>query len=163
MNCSLRVATIDDFDGICEVFEEADVLHCQALSHIFRRTEKPVRSKAYIYECMTGGNSAFWVAEGGNRIVGVLHIAIEETPDLPILVPRRYGKIHDLVVRQDYRRLGIGRSLMKKANRWAMEKGVTQVELTVWEFNEGAIAFYEELGYSTASRKMCIRLKENAD
>jgi len=158
MNCSVSVATIDDFDGISEVFEEADILHCQALPDIFRTTEKPARSKVYISECMDRENSVFLVAESGNRIVGVLHITIMETPDWPILVPRRYGLIHDLVVRQDYQRLGIGRLLMEKAHGWAMEKGVTQVELTVWEFNEGAIAFYEELGYSTASRRMSIRL-----
>jgi ribosomal protein S18 acetylase RimI-like enzyme len=163
MNCSLREATIDDFDGICEVLEEVDVLHCQALPHIFRTTEKPVRSKAYISERTVGGNEAFWVAENGNRIMGVLHISIEEAPDLPIIVPRRYGKIHTLAVRQDYRRLGIGRSLMKKAHDWAMEKGITQLELTVWEFNKGAIAFYEEFGYSTESRRMCTQIKENVD
>ncbi|MEG3839889.1 hypothetical protein [Microcoleus sp. herbarium14] len=30
---------------------------------------------------------------------------------------------------------------------------MTQIELGVWEFNEGAIAFYEKLGYETAYRK----------
>lgn len=31
---------------------------------------------------------------------------------------------------------------------------MTQIELGVGEFNEGAIAFYEKLGYETAYRKM---------
>ena len=161
MNCSVRVATIDDFYGISEVFEEADLLHSQALPEIFRATEAPARSKAYISERIAGENSVFLLAESGNRIIGVLHITIMETPEWPILVPRRYGIIHDLVVRRDYQRLGVGRLLMEKAHGWAMEKDVTQVELTVWEFNEGAIAFYEELGYSTAGRRMCMHLKEN--
>ena len=30
---------------------------------------------------------------------------------------------------------------------------MTQIELGVWEFNEGAIAFYEKLGYETAYQK----------
>jgi ribosomal protein S18 acetylase RimI-like enzyme len=32
--------------------------------------------------------------------------------------------------------------------------GLTQIELIVWEFNKGAIAFYEQLGCETAYRQM---------
>jgi ribosomal protein S18 acetylase RimI-like enzyme len=32
------------------------------------------------------------------------------------------------------------------------------IELNVWEFNRGAMAFYRQLGYRTTSRKMSKRL-----
>jgi len=62
--------------------------------------------------------------------------------------------IDSLAVKEGFRRSGVGRALMERAHQWARDKGVTQVELGVWEFNEGAMAFYEKLGYRPASRKM---------
>jgi ribosomal protein S18 acetylase RimI-like enzyme len=35
-----------------------------------------------------------------------------------------------------------------------MSKGADTIELNVWEFNRGAMAFYRQLGYRTTSRKM---------
>ena len=43
---------------------------------------------------------------------------------------------------------------MATAERWAAERGLHEIELSVWEFNQGAIAFYTELGYVTERRKM---------
>lgn len=62
--------------------------------------------------------------------------------------------IDDLIVRKVFRRFGVGRALVERAHRWALDKQVNQGELNVWEFNQTAIAFYEKLGYRTASRRM---------
>jgi ribosomal protein S18 acetylase RimI-like enzyme len=43
---------------------------------------------------------------------------------------------------------------MAHAQRWATERGLREIELNVWEFNQSAIAFYEALGYVTERRKM---------
>jgi len=43
---------------------------------------------------------------------------------------------------------------MQCADQWAAEKGAANIELTVYEFNQSAIAFYEGLGYTPLSRKL---------
>ena len=43
---------------------------------------------------------------------------------------------------------------MDAAHQWARARGLTRVELNVYEFNEGARAFYAALGYETLSRKL---------
>ena len=55
-------------------------------------------------------------------------------------------------------RRGIGRALLEAVHGWAQAKGLSQVELNVWDFNHEAIAFYEHLGYVTASRRMWKRV-----
>lgn len=75
------------------------------------------------------------------------------------MVARQYAMIGDLVVRKRFRRSGVGQSLVERAHQWALDKGAVQVELSVWEFNKEAIAFYEKLGYRTASRRMWNSLK----
>jgi len=95
-----------------------------------------------------------FVAEADGQMIGAVHLVIRETPDIPILVPRRYAMIDNLIVRQAFRRSGVGKALMEQAQRWARQKGAQQIELNVWEFNESAIAFYKTLGYKTSSSKM---------
>jgi ribosomal protein S18 acetylase RimI-like enzyme len=41
---------------------------------------------------------------------------------------------------------------MSAVEAWAASKGATDLRLTVWDFNQRVIAFYEELGYQTRSR-----------
>jgi GNAT superfamily N-acetyltransferase len=43
---------------------------------------------------------------------------------------------------------------MEAAEAWAREHGATRLVLNVWEFNAGALRFYETLGYSAFSRNM---------
>lgn len=154
MDFSLRRATLKDYEELCEVFAEGDALHHEALPHFFRRTEGPARSRQYLSEILANREAALFVAETAGRILGAVHAEVRRTPDLPSVIPRRYVRIAMLVVRARFRRLGVGRALLERVHRWALEQGIAQVELLVWEFNQEAIAFYEKLGYETASRLM---------
>jgi len=94
------------------------------------------------------------VAEHADAIIGFVKLRIMHALDRPIFVPRSYAEVDSLAVRAQYRRAGVGRALMERAERWAADHGLNEVELNVWEFNQGAIAFYEELGYVTERRQM---------
>ncbi len=67
--------------------------------------------------------------------------------------------MENLAVKEKFRCSGVGRALVEMAHQWTLDKGITQVELNVWEFNKEAIAFYEKRGYTTTSRKMWKSLK----
>ena len=47
---------------------------------------------------------------------------------------------------------GIGTALMQEAIRWARERGVERVELTVYPHNEAAIALYRLFGFEPEGR-----------
>jgi GNAT superfamily N-acetyltransferase len=150
----IRQATIADYAGLCAVLDEVDAQHIAALPNVFRDPGERARSQAYVASIVQDENACLWIAEHGADIVGVLHICIRETRPIPLFVPRRYAVIENVAISQAYRRQGIGRALVERADRWALDRGATQTELNVWEFNEGARAFYDALGYKTASRKM---------
>jgi ribosomal protein S18 acetylase RimI-like enzyme len=150
----IRPATMADRAALTELFGMGDEHHREALSGRFRLPQGPVRDDGLLADWLNHSDGAILLAEADGRAVGLLHVWLRRTPDIPILVPRRYAEIDNIAVDAAYRGRGIGRALMEAAERWALERGASEDELTVWEFNHGAFAFYKELGYATISRRM---------
>jgi ribosomal protein S18 acetylase RimI-like enzyme len=59
--------------------------------------------------------------------------------------------IHDIVVSEKWRRLGIARRLLQFIEQIARERGCCKLTLEVLEGNRGAQALYGELGFSSYS------------
>jgi ribosomal protein S18 acetylase RimI-like enzyme len=152
----IREATQEDYQQLCGLFAEVDAFHTQALPHVFQDPGEPARTKEFVANILADEDATLFVAENTDdgQVIGFVQVAIRQAPDVPILVPRQLGWISDVVVRKDWRRFGVGRSLMEQAQQWVLDQGVTMVQLIVWEFNQAAVAFYEKLGYTTASRMM---------
>jgi diamine N-acetyltransferase len=161
---TIREATLLDYESLCDLFEEVDRAHREALPDLFREVPGPARDFVYVRALITDPDYAVIVAEVAHgaetTLVGCLIVMVQSSPVVPILVPVRYAMVDTLVVGQAYRGLGIGRRLMERAERWTCAKGVSRIELNVFEFNEGARIFYEELGYTTLSRRMVKHLSQ---
>ncbi len=161
MEISVRKATADDYNSVCELFDEIDALHRDNLPHIFQKPDGTVREQDYFLGLSADENVALLVAETGKDLVGFVHAMVRDTPAIPVFVPRRYAIVDGIVVKSGFQNHGIGRILMEKMQEWALTKGATSIELNVYEFNETAISFYERLGYQTFSRKMSKELKKD--
>ncbi len=182
MALTIRPATAEDYEQLCEVFAEIDTQHAKVEPGVYRYPSPvPARSLEFLAPAFGEREAVIFVAEeplhghedeargsedrgrAGDRnvrIVGLAHVLLRYAPDLPILRPRCFAVVDALVVRATHRRQGIGTRLMEEARRWATEKGADDLELGVWEFNHEAVAFYESLGFTTSVRRMWIRLKE---
>ena len=150
----IRPATRDDYDELSLAFTEVELLHRTALPHVFRAPDDPELNREHFAAVLVDEDAAWLVAEHAGAIIGFVKLRIMHALDRPVFVPRSYAEVDSLAVRAQYRRAGIGRALMERAERWAAERGLNEVQLNVWEFNQGAIAFYEELGYVTERRQM---------
>lgn len=154
-----RRATIGDYDQICFLLDEVDKLHRDALPQIYRKPIGPVRSREYLEKELAKDDTTIFIAQEEDLLLGLVHLTVRSSDSFPLNVPRKFGYIHTLVVREDFQRLGIGQKLLEKACEWLKEKGVEgNVELNVWEFNKGAIKFYEKLGFDTIQRRMSKNL-----
>jgi ribosomal protein S18 acetylase RimI-like enzyme len=159
MQVTIRPATEDDYEALCRLYAEVDALHSRVLPNVFRDPQGPPRPRELVRETISSEESALFVAVAESDVVGLLDVDIRSAPDYPIIVPRRFAHVSEIVVTENHRGQGLGQLLMERAHRWALEKGASEVELNVWEFNHGAIAFYEKLGYETLHRIMRISLK----
>ena len=160
MEISVRKATADDYNSLCELFDEIDALHRVNLPHIFQKPGGAAREQDYYSGLLADENVALLLAEVDEKPVGFVHALVRDTPAFPILVPRRYAIVDGIVVKSGFQNHGIGRILMGKMQEWAIEKGATSIELNVYKFNETAISFYERLGFQTVSQKMSKELKK---
>ena len=158
MDVTTRQAVSSDFDQVGRVFAEENQFHTALLPDRFR-IAKPIMTHGWFNEILAHPQKALLVAEREHEIIGVLYIMIRTNPDDPIFQPRRYGYIDEIAVTERYRGQGIGRLLMNEARTWALEQGILEIELHVWEVNQPAIAFYEKLGYKTVQRTMKMVLQ----
>jgi diamine N-acetyltransferase len=161
MEISVRKATANDYDSLCELFDEIDALHRDNLPHLFQKPGGAAREQDYYSGLIADENVALLIAEAGQKLVGFVHAIVRDTPAFPVFVPRRYALVDSILVKSGFQNHGTGRLLMDKIQEWAIANGATSIELNVYEFNETAISFYERLGYQTFSRKMSKELKKD--
>ena len=88
----------------------------------------------------------------GDQEVGMLWLALTEKSD----GLHAFG--YDFLVPVDLRRRGYGRAIMVAAEQLCKEKGVVSVGLSVFGFNDGARALYEEMGFEITMLQMTKRL-----
>lgn len=112
---------------------------------------------ARLQALLAAPEAAVLLAEEG-AVVGVL--ALHWTTMLHL--PHRVARIGTLVVSEAARGSGIGAALVAAAERLALEKGCTQIELTSGRSRERAHAFYERLGYAWTSLRLAKTLGSGA-
>ena len=140
----------NDIDNILLLYKQVDDLHYRVLPKIFK--EKVIRTRDFFEQIFVDELASLLVAEYKNQVVGFVEAHIRKS-NHPVLKPRKYGHISDIIVDYHYRRRGIGHRLMSRTHQWMLSKGITDVELGVFSFNEEATSFYSKLGYRN---KLCI-------
>jgi len=106
---------------------------------------------AYLRTLISRNDAIAVVARDDLDVVGY---AVGRITTLPSFFEHRYrGYIHDVFVKSEYRRRGIGRQLVEEILRWLSQHRVTLVELTV-AANNDAIPFWQRLGFHVYMHQM---------
>jgi RimJ/RimL family protein N-acetyltransferase len=87
-------------------------------------------------------DAAVLVAVDGEAVVGRLSVARDPHP------ASRHVADLGLMVAATHRRRGIGYALLEACVAWAIDAGITKLELHVFPWNEPAIALYEKFGFA---------------
>ena len=106
----------------------------------FKGFERPdIYSISATYQ--NGDDSNFWVALDGEKLVGTVGL-LKKTDKLCY--------IKRMVVKKEFRRMGLGENLLKMALAFAKEHGFKTVYAGTVEENPNAIAFYMRHGFFTS-------------
>lgn len=98
------------------------------------------------------------VAEVNGAVCGFAVLNHITRPENPFMFERDFLDVDEFCVDRNCRRQGIGDAMVRFIREYANEQGFRRLELNMWEFNRGALAFYESAGFSTYRRYMEIQL-----
>lgn len=94
-----------------------------------------------------------WLARLNDRMAGWIHVAptlsLESGPGL---------EISGLIVDPDLRRRGVGLALVQAAIVWARERGAQRLRVRSRIEREGALAFYQRLGFELSKTQAVLDL-----
>ena len=156
-NISVRYAKIDDIPRVNELRESVNELHVNGRPDIFRQGFCE-ELRAHAYEVLGSDKADIIVAECGGTVCG---FAVAEYIDRPQSVynnAQSFYHVEEFGVDENYRRMGVASAIVEFSKSEAKAKGYRSLRLDVWEFNEGAIKFYEAAGFETYRRLMELEL-----
>ena len=153
MPVTIRSAVEEDYAALVPIACEIQELHADAHPDIFTHGV-PGLPEDYFAVHIDSETHIAYVAEVDDTIVGYILIEVIERRFLDMLIPRKLAHIRDIAVLQKHQKQGVGHLLFPQSIEWATSQGVTSLELTVWEFNQGARALYRNLGYETVNRRL---------
>ncbi len=98
-------------------------------------------------------SDCIWVAQSGERVVGLL--AFHLTPLFH--APGNLGRITALVVDENFRGRGIGKLLVETAEKWGWDRDCTRIEVTSGDWRSQAHHFYLDRGYAMEAKRFIKR------
>lgn len=149
----IRRAEKKDIPEILGLLEQVLELHAALRPDIF----VPGTTKYSINELtdmMVDDQRPIYVAVEEDRVAGYAFCVLQKQPFSNTMVPFTTCYVDDLCVDQAFRGRGIGKELFEYVKHEAVHYGCYEVTLNVWEGNDGARAFYEQMGMRVKETQM---------
>lgn len=150
---SVRFAKEEELGRVNELRRQVNDVHVAGKPDVFKPgfTDE---LRDHVYTIWNDSEQKIAVAERDGEIAGfaVLHHILK--PENPFMYERDFLDIDEFCVDEAHRRQGVGAELIAFIREYAREQGFKRLELNMWEFNEGALAFYEAEGFATYRRYM---------
>ena len=104
-------------------------------SHLFQQFDDPDRFGVL-------------VALVDGEVAGFATVQYIHRPEGPYTLPLDFYHVEEFGVDAAHRRRGVARALVEYMKADARGHGLKRLDLDVWSFNEGAMAFYEAAGFT---------------
>ena len=128
----IRRAVLKDLLEICQLAEQLGY------------PDQPEKTKTRLEGLFQNPSHEIFVAENtSGRVLGFIHIRLQNS-----LVIDPVVEVGSLVVDQEFRGLGIGKSLLHSAEEWAKKEGCRQIRLHSNIIRSEAQKFYLNQGYT---------------
>lgn len=156
----IRFAANEDLTRVNELRKQVNDLHIAHLPHVFKAGfVQEIADVAHAY--MQQEDTELVVCERDGAILGFAMLRYKSIPESVYRLPMQFIEVSEFGVDTACHRQGVGHELMTWIKRDAAERGISRVELNMWSFNEGALAFYEQEGFATYRRYMEWNAEDN--
>ena len=154
---TVHFAREDELDRVNELRRQVNDLHVEGVPDVF----KPGfcdELRDFIHVIRNDPNKEIVVAEADGTVCGFAVLNHIVRPENPFMFERDFLDIDEFGVDRAFRRRGVAGAMIRFIRNYAKEKGYRRLELNMWEFNRGALAFYETADFKTYRRYMEIHL-----
>ena len=141
----IRKAIAQDIPGILNLLKQVGKVHSDIRPDIFPAGALKYDAAALL-ALLGDPHRPIFIADVDGVVAGYcfcVHKVIENTA---LSVGRQELYIDDLCVDENHRRMGLAKALYNYTLTYAKETGCNMVTLHVWNGNDGAIRFYEQMG-----------------
>lgn len=134
-----------------------DEHHKRLRPDLFKVLDGPARDDEKIRSLVSGADTqAIFVAEDQSTsdLVGFVHVLEKRWPESALTPATRSADIDALFLKDAFRRRGIAKSLVDASEKWAKERHLGQLTLSVRAFNREAVAAYEAMRFEHLVHRM---------
>ena len=142
----IRLAALDDEAILASLSADVHEQHVSQRPDVFKPVDVPDLQR-WFRDKLLSGDAKIWIAQIGDIPVGYALAIKQHRVENVFCYERRWYEIEQVGVRPQYRRRGIGRSLLNHVVEFAKADGVSDIELNTWAFNDRARASFERLGF----------------
>jgi GNAT superfamily N-acetyltransferase len=151
----IRPVTLDDLEPLIDIYLDTARHHAAIDPEVFHVPDRgaiAVRLRRRIDGRGVTGEYVAAIVDG--VMAGSASVDLADPPSAGNMARSVPTAEFGVSVVDGFRGLGIGRALIAACERWAAERGVERMILTVASANDGAIRLYHELGYRDFDRAM---------
>lgn len=145
--------TEKDYESVNKAYHKLHEAHVKGRPDIYIATEELLTREEF-QEIV---QSKEYVAVGAKQLEELAGFVIAKrkvTPENPMLKKNHTLYVDAIYVMEKFRKQGVGRSLYSYLEALAEKESLQRIDLKVWAFNTGAVAFYESLGFQVQSFNM---------
>jgi ribosomal-protein-alanine N-acetyltransferase len=144
---NIHQATMEDSFLLSSLTRDVQSLHAQNHAKIFKMPETDDFAVSFFKEMLADPAVHIFIAEEDGKAVGNIVCKLVERPDNPFTFAAKILHVDQISVIPDARGKGIGVALLKQAELLARELKAERIVLDSWDFNFGAHAFFERMGF----------------
>ena len=157
MSIAVRTANRNELERVNELRKMVNEIHVNGRPDVFRQGFCE-ELRQHVYDQYDAGNSDVLVAVMDGIICGFAIVEYLEKPQSPYNNSRKIYRVEEFGVDKNIRRKGVATALVAFMKEDARKRGYQKIELDMWEFNDGALSFYEKVGFRTYRRYMDLDL-----
>lgn len=150
---NVREAKIEDIPRLIALNEIVHRIHVEAMPEKFRGDASDEEMINVFRDRIEQENSYFAVAEN-EAVFGFLDAEFRQIEESWCLKPRQVCYLRGIVVESESRQQGVGRRLFESLKNEAELRGITEIELDVFAFNNDAKAAFESFGFEPVAHRM---------
>ena len=155
----MRRAVLGDEEALTVLNEFVQRPHVAARPGYFR-TGSADTVAAWFRSHLEKPTTLIRIAEQDGTPVGYVLALLHERAENPFRVARRWCEIDQIAVDEKWRRRGIARALVQSLLAELRERGIRDVELFSWTFNETAHQAFRRLGFAPEVTRFGLMLPE---